>query len=67
MSAPARAAARQTTESALSTMAVLEREITHVIVGQPLLVRRLLTALFAAIPYSYTRSETRTGCGVEGI
>ena len=57
-------------ESALGTISLLEREITSVIVGQPLLVRRLLTALFAAIPYSYTRSETRTGCGhvlLEGV
>ena len=49
---------------------MLEREITNVIVGQPVLVRRLLTALFASIPYSYTRSETRSGCGhvlLEGV
>jgi MoxR-like ATPase len=61
---------RQTADSALTTVAVLEREITNVIVGQPLLVRRLLTALFAAIPYSYTRRETRSGCGhvlLEGV
>lgn len=60
----------QSNESALSTIHLLEREITTVIVGQPTLVRRLLTALFAAIPYSYTRSETRTGCGhvlLEGV
>ena len=58
------------TEAALTTVGVLQREITNVIVGQPLLVRRLLTALFASIPYSYTRSETRTGCGhvlLEGV
>ena len=64
------AAPRPSIESALSTIHVLEREITHVVVGQPLLVRRLLTSLFAAIPYSYTRSETRTGCGhvlLEGV
>jgi MoxR-like ATPase len=65
------AAVQQSTlESAVSTIQVLEREITHVVVGQPLLVRRLLTALFAAIPYSYTRDETRTGCGhvlLEGV
>lgn len=62
--------AEQTNESALGTIHLLEREITNVIVGQPMLVRRLLTALFAAIPYSYTRSETRTGCGhvlLEGV
>jgi MoxR-like ATPase len=60
----------ETTAAALDTVAVLEREVTSVIVGQPLLVRRLLTALFAAIPYSFTRSETRMGCGhvlLEGV
>ncbi|MEO6214221.1 MAG: AAA family ATPase [Vicinamibacterales bacterium] len=57
-------------EAALETIAVLEREITGVVVGQPILVRRLLTALFAAVPYSYTREETRSGCGhvlLEGV
>ena len=61
---------KPTIEAALSTVEVLEREITNVIVGQPVLVRRLLTALFASIPYSYTRSETRSGCGhvlLEGV
>jgi len=64
------AAARQATESAIDTLSVLEREIASVVVGQPLLIRRLLTALFAAIPYSYTRSETRSGCAhvlLEGV
>jgi len=58
------------TESALETLQILERETSRVIVGQPLLIRRLLTGLFAAIPYSYTRSETRSGCGhvlLEGV
>jgi MoxR-like ATPase len=62
--------ARPTIESALSSLQVLEREITAVIIGQPLLVRRLLTALFAAIPYPYSRTETRAGCGhvlLEGV
>ena len=56
--------------AALETVSVLEREVTRVVVGQPLLVRRLLTALFAAVPYAYTRSETRYGCGhvlLEGV
>lgn len=60
----------QTTDSAHETIAVLEREIAGVVVGQPVLIRRLLTALFAAIPYSYTRSETRSGCAhvlLEGV
>ena len=38
---------KPTIEEALSTIEVLEREITKVIVGQPTLIRRLLTALFA--------------------
>ena len=70
MNTVAAAVPRRTIESALSTIEVLEREITNVIVGQPLLVRRLLTALFASIPYAYTRSETRSGCGhvlLEGV
>jgi MoxR-like ATPase len=48
----------------------LEREITKVVVGQNRLVQRLLSALFAAIPYSFTRSEGRAGCGhvlLEGV
>jgi MoxR-like ATPase len=57
-------------EDAFETLQVLERETARVIVGQPVLIRRLLTGLFAAIPYSYTRSETRSGCGhvlLEGV
>src|SRR5215217_6273631 len=57
-------------ESAMETIAVLEREIQGVVVGQPTLIRRLLTALFAAVPYSYSREETRFGCGhvlLEGV
>ena len=57
-------------EAAFDTFQILEREITGVVAGQPILIRRLLTALFAAIPYSYTRSETRAGCGhvlLEGV
>ncbi len=57
-------------ETAMETIAVLEREIQGVVVGQPTLIRRLLTALFAAVPYSYSREETRHGCGhvlLEGV
>ena len=57
-------------EEAFEILQVLERETSRVIVGQPVLIRRLLTGLFAAIPYSYTRSETRSGCGhvlLEGV
>jgi MoxR-like ATPase len=59
-----------TIEHAFETCLAVEREITQVIAGQPLLIRRLLTALFAAIPYAYTRTEVRAGCGhvlLEGV
>ena len=57
-------------EEVLATVGRLEGEITKVVVGQEGLVRRLLTALFAAMPYSFTRSEARAGCGhvlLEGV
>jgi MoxR-like ATPase len=57
-------------EHVFTTTHALEAEITKVVVGQNLLVRRLLTALFAAIPYSFTRTEARAGCGhvlLEGV
>jgi len=49
---------------------MLEREIAKVIVGQHLLIRRLLTGLFAAIPYSFSGGNVKTGCGhilLEGV
>jgi len=48
----------------------LEQEIGKVIVGQHTLVRRMLTALFAAIPFAVSRGRARTGCGhllLEGV
>ena len=48
----------------------LEREIAKVIVGQHTLIRRMLTALFAAIPFAASRGKARTGCGhllLEGV
>jgi MoxR-like ATPase len=57
-------------EQAFETCQAIEREITQVIAGQPLLIRRLLTGLFAAIPYTFTRTEARAGCGhvlLEGV
>jgi len=48
----------------------LEHEIAKVIVGQHVLVRRMLTALFAAIPFSASRGGARAGCGhllLEGV
>ena len=38
----------------------LEREIGKVIVGQHTLIRRMLTALFAAIPFAVSRGRART-------
>ena len=57
-------------EAVHDTIALLEREIAAVVVGQQLLIRRLLAGLFAAIPYAYTHTETRAGCGhvlLEGV
>ena len=57
-------------EGVFATTEALEREVAKVVVGQELLIRRLLCALFAAIPYSFTRSEARAGCGhvlLEGV
>jgi MoxR-like ATPase len=57
-------------QCARDTIALIEREVTSVVVGQPVLVRRLLTGLFAAIPYSFARSDVRYGCGhvlLEGV
>ena len=59
-----------TTDYAASVLASLEREIGKVIVGQHVLIRRLLTGLFAAIPFSASRGKGRAGCGhllLEGV
>jgi MoxR-like ATPase len=59
-----------TTAGAFALISQLEQEIGKVIVGQQVLIRRLLTGLFAAIPYSFARGEVRTGCGhvlLEGV
>jgi MoxR-like ATPase len=48
----------------------LEQEIAKVIVGQHTLVRRMLTALFAAIPFAVSEGRPRLGCGhllLEGV
>ena len=66
MSQPAAA----TTADAFALITELERAIATVIVGQDRLVRRLLTGLFAAIPYSFAGGEVRSGCGhvlLEGV
>jgi MoxR-like ATPase len=67
--APA-ARADVTAETIFTTVEALEREVSKVVVGQAVLVHRLLTALFACIPYSFTRSGARAGCGhvlLEGV
>jgi len=58
------------TEEALALIESLEAEIGKVIVGQRLLIRRLLTGLFAAIPFATADSGARVGCGhilLEGV
>lgn len=57
-------------DAAFSRIHDVERAVGKVIVGQQQLVRRLLTGLFAAIPYSFADEEVRTGCGhvlLEGV
>jgi MoxR-like ATPase len=57
-------------ERAFAAVAALEAEVGKVIVGQHALIRRLLTGLFAAIPFSTARAHTRAGCGhvlLEGV
>src|SRR5262245_12313211 len=57
-------------DHAAAIVAGLESEIANVIVGQGTLIRRLLTGLFAAIPFATSRSEVRAGCGhilLEGV
>jgi len=57
-------------EGAFAAVAGLEAEIGKVIVGQHTLIRRLLTGLFAAIPFATARTEARAGCGhvlLEGV
>ena len=57
-------------EAASARIQAIERAIGTVIVGQHQVVRRLLTGLFAAIPYSFADDEVRTGCGhvlLEGV
>src|SRR2546421_3656851 len=63
-------AARPTTDQAFGIVTALEAEVATVIVGQQLLIRRLLTGLFAAIPFATARTHARVGCGhvlLEGV
>jgi MoxR-like ATPase len=64
------AAASRSVDEAIALVAGLEQEIGRVIVGQAVLIRRLLTGLFAAIPFSTADSGARVGCGhvlLEGV
>jgi MoxR-like ATPase len=57
-------------ERAFAAIVDLETEIGKVIVGQHVLIRRLLTGLFAAIPFATARTHGRAGCGhilLEGV
>jgi MoxR-like ATPase len=57
-------------EDAATRVAALEADLAAIIVGQRLLIRRLLTGLFAAIPFATARSGTAHGCGhvlLEGV
>jgi hypothetical protein len=59
-----------TAAEAFDRLRQIEDAVSHVVVGQPLLMRRLLTALFAAVPYSFSSGEERAGCGhvlLEGV
>jgi MoxR-like ATPase len=59
-----------TPDRAAGIITGLESEIGKVIVGQHVLIRRLLTGLFAAIPFSASRGRARAGCGhllLEGV
>jgi len=59
-----------TLERAMAIVADLEAEIGAVVVGQRLLIRRLLTGLFAAIPYATAHGGSHSGCGhvlLEGV
>jgi MoxR-like ATPase len=70
MSVQDRLAAAASAESAFNTIAALEAEVGTVIVGQRVLIRRLLTGLFAAIPFATARTQVRAGCGhvlLEGV
>src|SRR5437667_12164727 len=63
-------AARPTTDQAFAIVTALEQEIGKVIVGQHELIRRLLTGLFAAIPFATSKGRARSGCGhilLEGV
>ena len=62
--------AAMTPADALRRLRDIEHAVSNVVVGQPALMRRLITALFAAIPYSFAAGDERAGCGhvlLEGV
>jgi MoxR-like ATPase len=67
---PVVAFAPMTASHASDVISGLESEIGKVIVGQHLLIRRMLTGLFAAIPFAAGSGQARMGCGhllLEGV
>jgi MoxR-like ATPase len=57
-------------QAAGEIVAGLEHEVGKVIVGQHMLIRRMLTGLFAAIPFAVSQGRARSGCGhllLEGV
>jgi MoxR-like ATPase len=59
-----------TPADALARLRQIESTLLTVVVGQAALMRRLMTALFAAIPYSFAAGDERAGCGhvlLEGV
>jgi MoxR-like ATPase len=57
-------------QAAGEIVASLEHEVGKVIVGQHTLIRRMLTGLFAAIPFAVSEGRARAGCGhllLEGV
>ncbi len=57
-------------ERAFAAITGLESEVGKVIIGQHVLIRRLLTGLFAAIPFATARTRAGAGCGhilLEGV
>ena len=70
MSQPEAVEQTWTAAEAFDHIGRIEEEIGRVVIGQRLLIRRLLTGLFAAIPYSFSRKSGNTGCGhvlLEGV
>jgi MoxR-like ATPase len=65
-----RGTAALTPANVLAQLRQIEDALSTVVVGQAALMRRLMTALFAAIPYSFADGSERAGCGhvlLEGV